>query len=262
MIKPKYGQHFLFDGNMLDKIVDAASISENDAVVEIGPGHGSLTKKLLHKAEWVVAVEIDTKIYEKIKRELSGYDNLLLLNKDALEFSYRSIGAFKVVSNIPYYITTPIVFKLLDERPYIQSMTLTVQKEVGLRIAAKPGGKSYGALSVMVQYRAKPEVKCLIPGKAFRPIPKVDSAVVHIEIPNRPNVEVKDERLFSNVVRTAFTQRRKTIANSLKSICRDIKGILREAGIEPSRRPETLSIEEFAYLTGIIKEGNYLDAEY
>jgi len=168
---------------------------------------------------------------------------------DALQFSYEAIGEFRVVANIPYYITTPIIFRLLDARKNVKSMTLTIQKEVAERIVAQPGCKDYGVLTIMIQYFAQPELKFIIPKEAFRPMPKVDSAVVHMNILEQPCVTVKDEKMFFRLVKTAFSQRRKTLSNSLKSFGTDIKDVMISAGIDPQRRPETLSIGEFARLS-------------
>jgi 16S rRNA (adenine1518-N6/adenine1519-N6)-dimethyltransferase len=170
--------------------------------------------------------------------------------------------AFKVVANIPYYITTPIIFRLLEmglKTPSIpqsgknlKSITLTIQKEVAERIVARPGGKDYGVLSIMVQYYAQPSFEFIIPKESFRPVPKVDSAVIRCVILEKPSVEVKDEKLFFTIIRTAFSQRRKMLSNSLKSVREDVREWLDKAGIDPKRRPETLSIEEFARLADIL----------
>lgn len=249
MPKKHLGQNFLYDRSVLERIVQAAQLEPEDFVVEIGPGPGILTKMLAVRVERVLAVELDKDLFEKSKKELSDYNNVELIHADALEYPYRNLPGFKVVANIPYYITTPIIFKLLDSRKNLVSMTLTIQKEVAERIAAEPGGKEYGVLSIMVQYYAKPALKFIIPKEVFRPIPKVDSAVVHIEILNKPAVDVKDEEMFSKVVKIAFSQRRKMLSNSLKNLRGDVKEWLDHAGIDPDRRPETLSIEEFARLS-------------
>jgi len=195
----------------------------------------------------VVAIEADRRLYEKLKEELAGYGKLKLFHGDALKFDYSGLGEFKVVANIPYHITTPLLFKLLEQKN-LNSMTLTIQKEVAERIAAGPGSKTYGVLSIMVQYRAKPELKFIIPAGAFRPVPKVDSACIRIDVYERPPIRVKDEALFSRVVRAAFSQRRKTILNGIKPITDEPGKILEMAGIDPKRRPETLSLQEFACL--------------
>lgn len=254
MPKKYLGQNFLFDPSILKRIVDVSNINKEDVVIEIGPGLGTLTKFLAEKAKKVIAIELDYGLYQKLKEDLKEFKNIELIHGDALKYPYEEIEAFKVVANIPYYITTPIIFRLLDVRRHLRSMTLTLQKEVAERIVAKPGTKDYGVLSIYLQYYGRPEIKFIIPRGAFRPVPKVDSAVIHIEILEKPSVSVDDEKIFFKIVKTAFSQRRKTLSNSLKPISKDIKKILDEAGIDRSRRAETLSIEEFARLADIIKE--------
>lgn len=255
MTKRYLGQNFLYDPSILKRIIQVAQLNREDLVVEIGPGPGRLTRMLAEKVEKVIAIELDENLYEKLKTELTEFKNVELIHGDALKYPYESLPAFKVVANIPYYITTPLIFKLLEIPPHplknLKSMTLTIQKEVAERIIAKPGGKDYGVLSIMVQYYAKPSLEFIIPKEAFRPVPKVDSAVIHIEILEKPSVEVKNKDFFSRIVKTAFSQRRKMLSNSLKSIRGDVKEWLAEAGIDSNRRPETLSIEEFARLANI-----------
>lgn len=250
-MKKHLGQNFLYDPSIIERIIKAAKIEPDDLVVEIGPGPGRMTRMLAAVAKKVIAIELDDKLYEKLKGELTGYNNVTLIHGDALEYSYEDLPEFKVVANIPYYITTPIIFKLLDARKNLKSMTLTVQKEVAARIVASPGGKDYGVLSIMVQYYAKPNFEFIIPKEAFRPMPKVDSAVLHIKILEKPFVDIENEEFFFKIVKTAFSQRRKMLSNSLKSIRQDVKEWLSRAGIDPNRRPETLSIEEFARLANI-----------
>ena len=249
MAKKRLGQNFLFDPSILKRIVQAARLSSDDTVVEIGPGPGRMTAMLAGCVKKVIAIELDRELYERLAGELSGYENIDLVHGDALKFPYETLDEFKVVANIPYYITTPILFKLLEHRDRLISITVTIQKEVAERIVARPGGKEYGVLSLMIQYYGNPKLEFIVPRGAFRPVPKVDSAVIHIEISQRPSVAVKDEKLFFRVIKTAFSQRRKMLLNSLKPITVDIKERLILAGIEPSRRPETLSIEEFARLS-------------
>lgn len=260
MPKKHLGQNFLFDPSILQKIISVAGITPDDTVVEIGPGHGRLTKMLSEAANKVIAIELDKGLHERLTDELSGSDNIELVHGDALKYPYGSLKDFKVVANIPYYITTQIIFKLFEHRSHLKSITITVQKEVAERIVAGPGGKAYGRLSIMVQYYGRPEIKFIVPKGAFRPVPKVDSAVMHIEIYERPMIAVRDEGLFFKIVSTAFSQRRKTIHNTLKGLCPDVKEKLIEAGIEPSQRPETLSIEEFARLSDAIKRAGAKDS--
>ncbi len=244
----RLGQHFLFDPSILKRIVEVSGVGPDDLVVEIGSGHGRLTALLAERVKKVIAIEIDPLLIREAKKALSHYKNIELIEMDALKFPYEELGPFKVVSNIPYYITTPIIFRLLNLDSLI-SMTLTVQKEVAQRIVAGPGSKTYSVLSIMVQYKGRPEIKFLIPRGAFRPVPEVDSAVIYIEMLREP-YKVADEQLFKRVVKTAFSSRRKTLLNSLKTLKIDnIKKLLEECDINPQRRPETLSIEEFVKIT-------------
>lgn len=253
MAKRHLGQIFLYDPSILRRIIQVAQLSQEDLVVEIGPGWGRLTSMLAERVKKVIAIELDERLFEELKTELAGYDNLELIHEDALKYPYEILPEFKVVANIPYYITTPLIFRLLKAKKNLKSMTMTIQKEVAERIVAVPGGKDYGLLSVMVQYHAEPRLKFIIPKGAFRPVPRVYSAVVHFKILERPSVFVKDEEFFNRVVKTAFSQRRKMLSNALKSLSENIKGRLAEAGIDSNRRPETLSIEEFARLSNILK---------
>jgi 16S rRNA (adenine1518-N6/adenine1519-N6)-dimethyltransferase len=254
MTKKRLGQNFLFDPSILNRIIDAASLSPDDTVVEIGPGPGRMTAMLAGRVKKLIAIELDESLYEKLTRELSACENIELVLGDALKYRYDSLQQFKVVANIPYYITTPILFTLLEHRDRLTSITITLQKEVAARIVAPPGGKDYGILSLMVQYYGKPELKFIVPKGAFRPVPKVDSALVHIAINSRPPVSVRDEKMFFTVIKTAFSQRRKMLANSLKPLSEEIKEKLLLAGIEPTRRPETLNMEEFARLADTLAE--------
>ena len=251
MAKKHLGQNFLFDPSILLNIIRAADLSANDTVIEIGPGPGRLTKLLSERVNKVIAIELDQYLYNKLTEELKGRNNIDLVLGDALKFPFERLERFKVVANIPYYITTPIIFRLIDARRSVESMTLTIQKEVAERIVAGPGTKDYGVLSIMVQFRAEPDLKFIIPKEAFRPVPKVDSAVIHMKLRKEPAVSVRDEALFTRLVKTAFSQRRKTLSNSLKAF-RDIRDILLQSGIDPQRRPETLSIAEFALLSDML----------
>ncbi|MBA4349565.1 MAG: 16S rRNA (adenine(1518)-N(6)/adenine(1519)-N(6))-dimethyltransferase [Thermodesulfovibrio sp.] len=254
MPKKYLGQNFLFDPSILRRIIDVSGVTHNDTVVEIGPGHGRLTKMLAEAAGKVIAIELDSELFKKLKDELKEFNNIELVHGDVLKYPFDEIGPFKVVSNIPYYITTPIIFRLLEARKNLKSMTLTIQKEVAERIVAKPDTKEYGVLSLAVQYYAKPEIKFIIPRGAFRPVPKVDSAVIHLDTLKKPKVKVHDEKLFFRIIKAGFSQRRKTLSNALKPIAKNIKELLIDAGIEPIRRSETLTIEEFARLADIVKE--------
>jgi len=261
MAKRHLGQVFLYDPSILRRIIQIAQLSKDDLVIEIGPGRGRLTKMLAERVRNVIAIELDERLFEELKVHLAGYNNVELVHGDALKYPYEDLPEFKVVANIPYYITTPLIFRLLetkqrrqaDKARNLKSMTLTIQKEVAERIVAAPGGKDYGVLSVMVQYYTEPRLKFIIPRGAFRPIPKIYSAVVHFKVRQDPPVSVTDEGLFFKVVKTAFSQRRKMLPNTLKGLREDIKDKITEAGIDPNRRPETLSIEEFARLSDVLK---------
>ncbi|MDA8091497.1 MAG: 16S rRNA (adenine(1518)-N(6)/adenine(1519)-N(6))-dimethyltransferase RsmA [Nitrospiraceae bacterium] len=253
-MKPRLSQNFLFDPSILRRIADAAGISPEDTVVEIGPGLGTLTKELLQRAARVIAIELDEKLYLNLKEKIDS-DRFEVFHADALRFPYNGLGPFKVVSNIPYHITTPVIFRLLEEKG-LKSMTLTIQKEVAQRIAARPGGKDYGILSLAVQYRGAPRIALTIPKGAFRPVPKVDSACISIDIYERPPVEVHDEHLLFSLIRGSFSYRRKTIENGIKKICPGAAEALKNAGIDPKRRPETLGLAEFARLTEEVLKTN------
>ncbi|MCE5194641.1 MAG: 16S rRNA (adenine(1518)-N(6)/adenine(1519)-N(6))-dimethyltransferase RsmA [Nitrospiraceae bacterium] len=252
--KKHLGQNFLFDPSILQRIVEVSGIKLGDTVVEIGPGHGRLTKMLAIKADNVIAIEYDRDLYQNLKEELNRHKNIVLINGDALDYPYETLSEFMVVANIPYYITTPIIFRLIESRKNLKSMTLTIQKEVAERIVAKPGVKDYGVLSLMIQYYSEPELKFIIPRGAFRPVPKVDSAVVKMKMRESPPIKVNDEKLMFRLIKASFTQRRKIISNSLKSFSENIREILSSAGIDHMRRAGTLSIEDFARLADILSD--------
>jgi len=252
-MRKSFGQHFLFDHNILKKIVNCSHVTSDDTVVEIGPGLGTLTKFLAEHAKKVISIEFDKKLISGLKDNLIETENVEIVTADALKFPYETImGKFKVVANIPYYITTPLIFRLLEFRERIPSMTLLMQKEVAKRIVASSSSKEYGVLSISIQFYTKPELKFTIARKAFSPPPDVDSAVVHFEVHPSPRFQVSDEALFLDIVKTAFSQRRKTILNSLKKL-RGITAALPDAGINPGLRPENLSIEDFVRLTNSLK---------
>ncbi|MDA8387498.1 MAG: 16S rRNA (adenine(1518)-N(6)/adenine(1519)-N(6))-dimethyltransferase RsmA [Nitrospiraceae bacterium] len=242
----RLSQHFLFDPSILTRIIDVSGVGPEDTVVEIGPGPGALTRMLLERAGRVVAIELDEKFYRRLKEEISS-EKLELVHGDALKFPYHELGEFRVVANIPYHITTPIIFRLLRESA-LRSMTLTIQKEVALRMTASPGPGNYGVLTLSILYRAEPKLAFTIPAGAFRPVPKVDSACIHLRIRERPMVQVKDEGLLFALIRGAFAHRRKTVANGIKRLCPAPCNALLEAGIDPKRRPETLTLADFARL--------------
>lgn len=258
----RLGQHFLFDPAILGRIADAASITSDDTIAEVGPGPGSLTKELLDRlgsasgngrAGRVVAIELDRNLYEKLKENFADDPRLELVHGDALRFPFEKLGIFKVVANIPYQITTPLIFRLLKEKGLV-SMTLTIQKEVADRIAAKPGTKDYGALTLAILYRAETKKVLDIPRGAFRPAPKVDSACVQIKILDKPRVDTGDPVFLFELIKTAFSKRRKTITNGIKGLCPEPLKALEDAGIDHMRRPETLTLEEFAKLADAVLE--------
>jgi len=253
MAKKHLGQNFLFDPSILHRIVEVSQITANDTVVEIGPGHGSLTSILSGIARKVIAIELDHDLYIKLQERFSSSGNIALVHGDALSYAYETLGPFKVVANIPYYITTPIIFRLMESGKQLKSMTLTIQKEVAQRIVAGPNTKDYGVLSIAVQYAAIAKMEFIIPREAFKPVPKVDSAVIHLTVRETPKVTVEDEDFLFTVIRTAFSKRRKTLSNALKPLSPEIREKLNSAGIDPRRRAETLTIEEFAALAEVLK---------
>ncbi len=236
------GQHFLFDPGILRKIADCGDISASETVVEIGPGLGTLTRLLAERAKKVIAIEFDKRLIGRLKENLSGLSNVEIITANALEFPYETIrGEFKVVANIPYYITTPLLFRLLEFREKLISMTLLIQKEVAVRIVAPPGNKDYGVLSISIQFQTKPELKFRVSRKSFSPPPSVDSAVVHFNIPTNPIYRVNDVSFFFTTVKKAFSQRRKMLSNSLGSF-NGISEALGKTGIDPKLRPEKLKV--------------------
>lgn len=260
----KYGQNFLIDPGVLGKIVEVSAIDKDSMVLEIGPGLGTMTKQLCERAGKVLAIEIDKDLIKALSINMSGYDNFKLINDDVLRLDLKSLlkeyfGDIKarVVANLPYYITSPIIMKLLEEGLNLSSITIMVQKEVAQRIAAAPGGKDYGVLSLSVQYYAIPEIAAIVPAEAFMPMPGVDSAVVNLKIRQEAPVALKDEALFFRVIKAAFAQRRKTLLNALygsglnleKS---QVEELLSSCGIDARRRGETLSMNEFAALSNKI----------
>ena len=251
----KLGQNFLIDENIVRNIVTAAELSDKDTVLEVGPGIGTLTQGLAESGASVVAVELDKRLLPVLDTTLEGYDNVRIVNGDILQVDImQTVGVdeFKVCANLPYYITTPIIFALLEKRLPMERLVAMVQKEVAERMAAKPGGKDYGALSVAIQYYTEPEIAFIVPPSSFIPAPSVDSAVIVCKRREKPPVEVCDEALFFRVVKAAFSLRRKMLNNSLKNM--GIKGEqvakwLELAGVDGKRRAETLSLENFAALT-------------
>ncbi len=247
------GQHFLNHPGILKRIVDVADVRPEDLVVEFGAGKGSLTAFIAERGCRVIAIELDRTLYRVLRERFRFAENVEILREDIMRFDLNSLPPYKIVSNIPYYITTPIIFRLLEEGGSLLLAVLTVQKEVAERIIAPAGSKRYGVLSVMVQMVADAEIAFYIPKGLFVPPPKVDSAVLKLTKRASPRVPVSDMRLFKKVVKTAFRQRRKYIANSLKGLISNPKDLLNDIGITPTRRPETLTIEEFARIAEAIQ---------
>lgn len=255
--KKSLGQNFLRDPHYLKKIADAAQIGPEDLVLEIGPGLGHLTRVLAERARKVLAIEVDDRLIPRLRSEFGAVQNVELVHADALEYSYSSLaGSWKVVANLPYYISTPIIQKLLAEPRKFISLTLMLQKEVAERIAAPPGGKEYGYLSVLVQYYTIPRIEFKVPPGAFTPRPEVDSTVITLTVRSRPAVFVKDETFFFRVIKAAFSQRRKTLRNALRQldIAREKMETVRDAtGIDLGRRAETLTVDEYGRLSDLLQ---------
>ena len=262
-VQKKYGQNFLVDTNILEGIVNAAEISKDDTVLEIGPGMGSLTQYLLEAAKEVIAVEVDKMLIPILKENLKEYDNLTLIHGDVLKLDLDEIlkgRRVKVVANLPYYITTPIVMELLEKQENIESITVMVQKEVAQRMQEGPGSKSYGALSLAVQFYARPEIVLNVSKNCFLPKPDVDSAVIKLDIyeeKERP-VKTKDVQFMFRLIRAAFNQRRKTLLNALSNDAgtkipkEKTLAALSEMGKNESIRGEALTLEEFAELADLL----------
>ena len=264
----KFGQNFLIDTHVLDKIIAAAEITKDDFVLEIGPGIGTMTQYLAQAAGKVAAVEIDKALIPILGDTLSAYDNVMIINEDVLKVDIQKLveeenggRPVKVVANLPYYITTPIIMGLFEKHVPIESITVMVQKEVADRMQVGPGTKDYGALSLAVQYYASPYIVANVPPNCFMPRPKVGSAVIRLTTYDNPPVEVDDEKLMFRIIRASFNQRRKTLANGLKNAADlDIPKELIAESIEslghgPSVRGEALTLEEFAALSNYISRG-------
>lgn len=255
------GQNFLVDQSVPRDIVDGANVDENDLVIEIGPGVGTLTAQLLKKAKKVVAIELDNDLIPILTEELGKNEKFELIHKDCLKVDFNEIigdeKSVKLVANLPYYVTTPIIVKLLKEGYNFKSLTIMIQKEVGERIDAEPNCKEYGALSLLVQYYCNTSVVRRVPPNCFIPRPKVDSIVVKLEKLEKPRVNVDNEKLMFDIIRNAFNMRRKTLWNGVKSIGpkkEDLEKAFENANIDPKRRGETLTLEEFATLSNEINK--------
>ena len=266
----KFGQNFLIDTTVLDRIISSAEITKEDCVLEIGPGIGTMTQYLAEAAGKVIAVEIDRNLIPILSETLSMYDNVRIINEDVLKLDIRKLAEeenqgrpIKVVANLPYYITTPIIMGLFEGQVPVESITVMVQKEVADRMQTGPGSKDYGALSLAVQYYAKPYIVANVPPNCFMPRPKVGSAVIRLTRHDTPPVQVKDEGLMFEIIRASFNQRRKTLANGLNNSSRLSypKEVIAEAveklGKGPSIRGEALTLEEFARLSDILSESRH-----
>lgn len=261
----KYGQNFLIDSHVLEKIMDAAEIGKDDCVVEIGPGIGTMTQYLAERAGEVVAVEIDKNLIPILTETLADYKNVSIINEDILKVDLNRIveeknggRPVKIVANLPYYITTPIIMGLFENHVPVKSITVMVQKEVADRMQVGPGTKDYGALSLAVQYYAKPEIVAMVPPNCFIPRPNVASAVIRLTCHEKKPVEVKDEKGMFALIRASFNQRRKTLANSLSnaqnlSLTREqVTEALESMQLSPTIRGEALTLEQFAALADIL----------
>lgn len=266
VFQKKFGQNFLIDTHVLDKIIRSAEITKEDMVLEIGPGIGTMTQYLAQAAGKVVAVEIDKALIPILRETLEGYENVTVLNEDILKVDLRQLverenggRPIKVVANLPYYITTPIIMALFEQHIPLKSITVMVQKEVADRMQTGPGSKDYGALSLAVQYYAKPYIVANVPPNCFMPRPKVGSAVIRLERYEQPPVEVEDEVLLFRIIRASFNQRRKTLANGLKNSAEldftkeQIEEAIEALGKGSGVRGETLTLEEFAELANHLK---------
>ena len=265
VFQKRFGQNFLIDTHVLDRIIEASEITKDDFVLEIGPGIGTMTQYLCEAAREVVAVEIDTNLIPILGDTLSAYDNVEVMNADILKVDIAKLAdernggkPIKVVANLPYYITTPIIMGLFESHVPIDSITIMVQKEVADRMQEGPGSKEYGALSLAVQYYAKPEIVVNVPPSCFMPQPKVGSAVIRLTRHENPPVDVDNEKLMFQVIRASFNQRRKTLANGLNNFGsfslgkEEIQKSIEELGVPVNIRGEALSLEQFAKLSNII----------
>ena len=248
----KLGQNFLIKRGIVDEIVRAAELTPGEPVLEVGPGIGTLTQGLAQSGADVTAIELDSRLLEVLDTTLASYDNVRIVHGDVLKLDVPTImnhKPFKVVANLPYYITTPIIMSLLESKLPIERLVVMVQKEVALRMVAQPGTKDYGALSVAVQYYTEPDIVLDVPPKSFLPAPAVTSSVIRCVLRDKPPVDVIDEKLFFHVVKAGFAQRRKTFANTMKTtgLSKDrIEELLEKANIDGQRRGETFTLQEFA----------------
>ena len=266
VFQKKFGQNFLIDEHVLEKIISAAGIGPDDFVVEIGPGIGTMTQYLAHAARGVAAVEIDKALIPILQDTLSAYDNVTVINEDVLKVDLKELAEkmnegrpVKVVANLPYYITTPIIMGLFESHVPVESITVMVQKEVAERMQAGPGTKDYGALSLAVQYYAEPYIVANVPPNCFMPRPNVGSAVIRLTSHKKP-VAVKNEKLMFDIIRASFNQRRKTLVNGLYNVGglnkskEELAAVLESIGLAANVRGETLTLEQFAALSDALSK--------
>ena len=257
----KLGQNFLIDDNVIDGIIDASDINENDLVIEIGPGLGTLTSRLLETAGKVIAIELDTRMISILNDRFKFYDNFELINDDVLKVDLNrlieenkggKISSAKIVANLPYYITTPIIMKLLEDKLDIESITVMVQKEVADRLVDVPGGKNSGAITYSINYYTNPRKVIEVPNTSFIPAPEVNSSVIKLDVLEKPSINVKDEKMLFKVIKLAFMQKRKTLLNGLSNgnlaSKEEIEKMLSELGFDLRIRGEKLSLEDFALI--------------
>jgi 16S rRNA (adenine1518-N6/adenine1519-N6)-dimethyltransferase len=264
----RLGQHFLFDRGILERMADTAEIMAGDCVLEVGPGPGALTQCLAERAGKVVAVELDSQLMPSLEARMAPYRNVILVNADIMKVNLDELWKrefnqhpIKVVANLPYYITTPVLMLLLEGGLSLQSMTVMVQKEVATRLASPPGSREYGAISVAVQYHAEIYKAFDVPPGAFSPPPSVQSTVIHMKVRSVPPVEVTDETLFRKTVRGCFAMRRKTLRNNIAStFCmsgEQAANLLEAAGLDPSGRAEQLGLAQFARLSNMLTQAGF-----
>ncbi len=259
----RLGQHFLVDRNILNQVIRTAQVEKEDTVLEIGPGLGEMTLALARQAKHVIAVEIDRKLVEILKKKLEDYPNVDVIKGDILTINFRKSDfregqKIKVVANLPYQISTPLLFRFIEFKETFSTLTLMLQKEVAERIVASPGRKEYGPLSIFIQMFSDVAIRFFIKPSAFFPPPKVESAVVHMSFREKPVVNLEDEKWFKKVVKGCFGYRRKTLMNALKHsglpLPKSTESKMEKIGIDPIRRPETLTIQEFVCLADALKE--------
>lgn len=265
VFQKKFGQNFLIDAHVLEKIIRAADITEDDFVVEIGPGIGTMTQYLASAAGHVTAIEIDKALIPILQDTLSGYHNVTILHNDVMKVDLEELAGkmnqgrpIKIVANLPYYITTPIIMGLFEKHVPLESITVMVQKEVADRMQVGPGSKDYGALSLAVQYYAEPYIVANVPANCFMPRPKVGSAVIRLTTHKKPPVEVQDEKLMFSIIRASFNQRRKTLQNGISHVAelgiskeQTVK-VLEDMNLSPSIRGEAMTLQQFAEFTNRI----------